>query len=217
MYSAIADQLHLLGISRDPSYHATRHAAAHYLVDNADAFMPFVASIHGEDMAGATDDGMMTPEGYREYCKRVEQSGDWGGEIEIQALAKYYNIPIHVIQHGPPHIISHTPVDEGSGPLTAEQAKMAGDKVVRISYHRRMYGLGEVSSIIMETVRHAQFLLFLSTALQLAQAEKGNRGIGITKSWRAKTRHVSRHIYDLTSCPGSMHIPRNSFPPSRIN
>jgi OTU domain-containing protein 6 len=145
MYSAIADQLHILGLSRDPSYHATRHAAAHYLNDNADAFMPFVASIHGEDMAGATDDGMMTPEGYREYCKRVEQSGDWGGEIEIQALAKYYNIPIHVIQHGPPHIISHTPVDEGSGPLTAEQAKQAGDKVVRISYHRRMYGLGEVS------------------------------------------------------------------------
>ncbi|KAI5454718.1 OTU protein [Naganishia albida] len=143
MYSAIADQLHLLGLSRDPSYHATRHAAAKHLVENADAFMPFVASIHGEDMAGATDDGMMTPEGYREYCKRVEQSGDWGGEIEIQALSKYYNIPIHVIQHGPPHIISHTPVDEGSGPLTAEQAKMAGDKVVRISYHRRMYGLGE--------------------------------------------------------------------------
>lgn len=145
MYSAIADQLNILGLSRDPSYHATRHAAASYLSANADAFMPFVPSIHGEDMAGATDDGMMTPEGYAEYCKRVAQSGDWGGEIEIQALAKYYDVPIHVIQHGPPHIISHTPVDEGSGPLTAEQAKQAGDKVVRISYHRRMYGLGEVS------------------------------------------------------------------------
>ncbi|GHJ85767.1 hypothetical protein NliqN6_2169 [Naganishia liquefaciens] len=143
MYSAIADQLHLLGLSRDASYHNTRHAAATYLSENADAFMPFVASIHGEDMAGATDDGMMTPAGYAEYCKRVAQSGDWGGEIEIQALAKYYRVPIHVIQHGPPHIISHTPVDEGSGPLTAEQAKQAGDKVVRISYHRRMYGLGE--------------------------------------------------------------------------
>ncbi|KAJ9104795.1 hypothetical protein QFC19_003936 [Naganishia cerealis] len=143
MYSAIADQLHLLGLTKSPTYTATRRAAAQYLADNADAFMPFVASVHGEDMAGATDDGMMTPEGYREYCKRVEQSGDWGGEIEIQALSKYYNIPIHVIQHGPPHIISHTPVDEGSGPLTAEQAKLAGDKVVRISYHRRMYGLGE--------------------------------------------------------------------------
>lgn len=146
MYSAIADQLHLLGLSRDSSYQATRHAAATYLSENADAFMPFVASIHGEDMAGATDDGMMTPSGYAEYCKRVAQSGDWGGEIEIQALAKYYRVPIHVIQHGPPHIISHTAVDEGSGPLTAEQAKQAGDKVVRISYHRRMYGLGEVGT-----------------------------------------------------------------------
>ncbi|KAJ9108725.1 hypothetical protein QFC21_000045 [Naganishia friedmannii] len=143
MYSAIADQLYLLGLTKSPTYTSTRRAASHYLAEHADAFLPFVASIHGEDMAGATDDGMMTAEGYREYCKRVEQSGDWGGEIEIQALSKYYNIPIHVIQHGPPHIISHTPVDEGSGPLTPEQAKAAGERVVRISYHRRMYGLGE--------------------------------------------------------------------------
>ncbi|KAJ9127791.1 hypothetical protein QFC24_000074 [Naganishia onofrii] len=144
MYSAIADQLHLLGLTKSPAtYTSTRRAASHYLAEHADAFLPFVASVHGEDMAGATDDGMMTEDGYREYCKRVEQSGDWGGEIEIQALSKYYNIPIHVIQHGPPHIISHTPVDEGSGPLTPEQAKAAGDRVVRISYHRRMYGLGE--------------------------------------------------------------------------
>ncbi len=46
--------------------------------------MPFVPSVLGEDMAGATDDGIMTPEGYQEYCRRVEESGDWGGEIEVR-------------------------------------------------------------------------------------------------------------------------------------
>lgn len=125
--------------------------------------MPFVPSIMGEDMAGATEEGG-SEKVYAEYCKRVEQSGDWGGEIEvclnvleiiwlrltvlvlqIQALSRYYNVPIHVIQRGPPVIISHTPGEGGSGAITSEDSLKAGN-AVRISYHRRMYGLGEVSS-----------------------------------------------------------------------
>jgi len=146
MYYAIADQLAILGLmsAQDAATpQATRSAAAAYLRAHADSFMPFVPSILGEDMEGATDDGLMTPEGYNEYCRRVEESGDWGGEIEIQALARHYNVPIHVIQRGPPAIISHTAEDDtGSGALTAVQSLQAG-KAVRISYHHRMYGLGE--------------------------------------------------------------------------
>src|SRR4051794_24258355 len=86
MYYAIADQLVILGLM--PSEDAAtpqpiRAAAASYLRSYADTFMPFVPSVLGEDMAGATDDGIMTPEGYAEYCRRVEESGDWGGEIEV--------------------------------------------------------------------------------------------------------------------------------------
>lgn len=83
MYSAIADQLYHLGLLKSPSYHETRHAAASYLIANPDTFMPFVPSVMGEDMEGAMDDGIMTPEGYKEYCRIVKEGTNWGGEIEV--------------------------------------------------------------------------------------------------------------------------------------
>ncbi len=91
MYYAIADQLCLLGLlapSDATTPRAVRAAAAAYLRAHADAFMPFVPSVLGEDMAGATDDGVMTEEGYDEYCRRVEESGDWGGEIEVSRVRR---------------------------------------------------------------------------------------------------------------------------------
>lgn len=38
--------------------------------------------------------------------------------------------------------------DNAGGALTPEQSLAEGDRVVRISYHRRMYGLGEVSQAV---------------------------------------------------------------------
>lgn len=87
----------------------------------------------------------MTPKEFKEYCAKVRDTAVWGGEPEITALAKAYNVPIHVIQSGVPHIVihnpsDHTPVDE--------------ECVVRISYHRRMYGLGEVSTFCRKRPRY---------------------------------------------------------------
>lgn len=127
--------------------------------EHQDDFLPFLASVDGEDMPGATDDGIMTPEQYREYCHRVESTAEWGGEpevrpcletscadIQIQALSRAFNIPIHVIQCGPPVVVSHGGQnDTFGGATTPEESAALGNNVVRISYHRRMYGLGEVS------------------------------------------------------------------------
>lgn len=51
--------------------------------EHQDDFLPFLASVDGEDMPGATDDGIMTPEQYKEYCHRVESTAEWGGEPEV--------------------------------------------------------------------------------------------------------------------------------------
>jgi OTU domain-containing protein 6 len=65
---------------------------------------------------------------------------------QIQALSRAYEIPIHVIQHGPPVVVSHGGVeDDFGGGMTPKQSAAKGDRIVRISYHKRMYGLGEVS------------------------------------------------------------------------
>lgn len=72
--------------------------------------------------------------------------GENAADMQIQALSRAFNIPIHVIQCGPPVVVSHGGQDDTfGGATTPEESAALGDGVVRISYHRRMYGLGEVS------------------------------------------------------------------------
>ena len=80
----------------------------------------------------------MSPQQFEDYCIAVRDTGVWGGEPEIQALSRAYNIPIHVVQSGAPFVVIHNP------PGSPDDGVV---RVARISYHRRMYGLGEVCLI----------------------------------------------------------------------
>lgn len=85
----------------------------------------------------------------------MRDTGAWGGEPEILALSRAYNIPVHVIQGSSPPIVVHEPSDSFHG---------TSPKVVRISYHRRMYGLGEVRQLrVFSRTR----LIIITLALQL--------------------------------------------------
>jgi len=101
MFNAISDQLYLLGLipehqvscqrvtirtktdrkSGDPS--VTRKTAAQYMREHKDDFIAFLPSIGGEDTAAATEDGMMTDQGFEKYCRTVAETGEWGGEPEV--------------------------------------------------------------------------------------------------------------------------------------
>lgn len=106
-----------------------------------DDFLPFLPSEVGDDAAGATDPGLMTREQFENYCKTMRDTAVWGGEPEILALSRAFNVPIHVVQGGKPPVVVHDP--------RGEQESKPGDKgVVYISYHRRMYGLGEVCALL---------------------------------------------------------------------
>jgi hypothetical protein len=70
----------------------------------------------------------------------IKDTGAWGGEPEILALSRAYKVPIHVVQGGVSRIVEHNP-----GPSPRLFARVA-----RISYHRRMYGLGEVCILYRE-------------------------------------------------------------------
>jgi len=137
LFAAVADQLSLHGIipRAAASYAATRATAAHYMMQHRDDFLPFLPSIDGEDGAGATQsEGMMSQREFQMYCASIRDTAAWGGEPEIMALSRVYNVPIHVIQAGQPPVVIHEP------PYINND--MDG-KIVFISYHRRMYGLGE--------------------------------------------------------------------------
>lgn len=79
----------------------------------------------------------MNPRQFEKYCVTIRDTGAWGGEPEILALSKAYNVPIHVVQGGTPPIVVHDPAGGQAGDVRDKHA-------ARISYHRRMYGLGEV-------------------------------------------------------------------------
>ncbi|KAM5535222.1 hypothetical protein V8D89_011158 [Ganoderma adspersum] len=135
LFSAVADQLQLLGVlpSAAATYQACRTAAANYIQTHQDDFLPFLPSEVGEDAAGATDPGLMTPEQFQRYCTTMRSSAAWGGEPEILALSRAYNVPIHVVQGGTPPVVVH-----GKDIVSTDK-----NRVVYISYHRRLYGLGE--------------------------------------------------------------------------
>ena len=101
-----------------------------------DDFIPFLPSMGGEDAQGAGDPGMITPQEFVRYCAIVRGSSQWGGEPEITALSRAYNVPIRVVQAGAPNVVDHDP----NGSSVVNDNKY----IVHVSYHRYMYGLGEV-------------------------------------------------------------------------
>lgn len=127
LYSAIADQLRIKGldlkfISTDndqEDYRTVRRVAADYITSHSDDFVPFLE----EDMDS--------------YVHKVRDTGEWGGQIELIALSKAYDLKISVVQ--------------GDGSVT-EIGEGADDKNVWLAYYRHGFGLGEhYNSLRQET------------------------------------------------------------------
>lgn len=133
LYSAVGDQLALLGILPQPqnNYVFIRTVAADFIRSHPDDFLPFLPS---PESAG-DDAGMLTPVQFEDYCSLIKDTATWGGEPEIVALSRAFKIPIHIVQGGKPPVVVHEPEDEGTNDNV--------NNVVRISYHRKLYGLGE--------------------------------------------------------------------------
>lgn len=152
-----------------PPSHATystlRTTAADFIYSHPDDFIPFLPSVVGEDGQGSLDSGLMTPQQLGQYCTAVRDTALWGGEPEILALSRAYNIPIHVVQAGRPSIVMHNPTG------AATEGGVSGQGVARISYHRRMYGLGEVSDSPYELVTQRADLTY-HPALQFLAPKK---------------------------------------------
>jgi len=130
LFSAVADQLSLLGIvsKSQPAYMSIRRAAADYIQAHPDDFIPFLPSPTRED-------GIMSHSEFEQYCTSIRDTAEWGGEPEILALSRAYGVAIHVVQGGSPSIVKHEPEEA--------DAKASDRSIAFISYHRRMYGLGE--------------------------------------------------------------------------
>jgi OTU domain-containing protein 6 len=120
LYSAVADQLAQLDIpigkapGSEPEipYKVTRSAAAGWIENHADDFEPFLE------------------EPLPEYLRKIRDTGEWGGQLELLALAKSYGVEINVLQ------------DFGRVEKIEPEGG-AADKKIWLGYYKHGFGLGE--------------------------------------------------------------------------
>ncbi|CAG9999398.1 unnamed protein product [Clonostachys byssicola] len=125
LFSAVADQLRQNEVSLgetegEPEYKAVRRAASSYMVENADDFAPFLE----EDL--------------EPYAVKMRDTAEWGGQLELMALARRYGVEIRVIQDGRTEKIGE------------EEGKASG-KTIWLAYYRHGYGLGEHYNSLRKT------------------------------------------------------------------
>jgi len=123
LFSAVADQLSQLSIPlgaetdtelrEDQRYKLVRKAAAKYIEEHPDEF------------AGWLDEPLES------YAEKIRDTAEWGGHLELLALAKTYKVEICVLQDGASQSIE--PGDEAS----KEPEK------IWLAYYRHGFGLGE--------------------------------------------------------------------------
>lgn len=128
LYSAMADQLLDAGIDlrtnteascnsnenspAAPGYKIIRQVAASYIAHHQDDFVPFI----GEPL--------------EEYIRGIRDTAEWGGHLELMALAQAYKVTINVLQ--------------GDGKVEKiECGKESSDKQLWLAYYRHSFGLGE--------------------------------------------------------------------------
>ncbi|PPJ54784.1 hypothetical protein CBER1_04061 [Cercospora berteroae] len=128
LYSAFADQLEQLDIPLDSepgdkptiAYKTVRAKAADYIQSHQDDFVPFLE------------------ESLPEYVHKVRDTGEWGGQLELMALAKTYSTNINVLQ-------DFGRVEKFEGATGKEV------KTVWLGYYKHGFGLGEHYNSLRKT------------------------------------------------------------------
>lgn len=142
LYSAIASQLDEsgLGMKPDPKrialqsttesrvetvsspkhdgYRAIRAVTADYIAEHKDDFEPFME------------------EPLDQYTRKIKLTAEWGGQLELLAIAKAYGVEINVIQ-GDGRIEK---IESGDMESFDEDRNK---RVIWLAYYRHTYGLGE--------------------------------------------------------------------------
>ena len=143
LYSAVAKQLDEsgLGLRPDPSrivlqptsqsridtvtspqhdgYRAVRAVTADYIVEHKDDFEAFME------------------EPLDVYTRKVKLTAEWGGQLELQAIARAYGVNINVVQSDG----RHEKIECGDMDSFDEEEQRK--RVLWLAYYRHTYGLGE--------------------------------------------------------------------------
>ncbi|KAI9910660.1 hypothetical protein PsorP6_011212 [Peronosclerospora sorghi] len=129
MYHAVADQIkqkNLLILDEMAGFQHLRKITSEYMLAHPDNFLPFMAL--DDSAGGGTDYAFII------YCNRVTTTADWGGQLELRALACALRIPIEVFTaKGDVLMMGREFVDEAN-----ENAPK-----LQLTYHLHYYTLDE--------------------------------------------------------------------------
>lgn len=123
LFSAVADQLRegsipLGGAAAEFPYRTVRRRATDYMLAHEDDFAPFM-----EDDFGS-------------YVAKIRDTAEWGGQLELMALARSYGVEIKVVQEQRTETID-------PGELGGDSDEGGERKTIWLAYYRHGYGLGE--------------------------------------------------------------------------
>ncbi|KAK1587298.1 hypothetical protein Q3G72_011573 [Acer saccharum] len=128
LYRAVEDQLaHLSGGSSPYTYQKLREMVAAYLRYRASDFIPFYLN---------DDSDRSQAERFENYCKEVESTAAWGGELELRALT--HCLRKHILIYSG----SFPDVEMGKEYKSDGESGLPNASIV-LSYHRHAFGLGE--------------------------------------------------------------------------
>uniref|UniRef100_K3WEB1 OTU domain-containing protein n=1 Tax=Globisporangium ultimum (strain ATCC 200006 / CBS 805.95 / DAOM BR144) TaxID=431595 RepID=K3WEB1_GLOUD len=125
MYHAVADQMkqHRIPYSgSEPMFKYLRRITGEYMRARPDDYLPFLAL---DESSGKSSQELL-----EEYCDRVINTSDWGGQLELRALACALQAPIQVFSAESDVISMGDEFADQSTPL-------------QLTYHLHYYTLGE--------------------------------------------------------------------------
>lgn len=116
LFASIADQLELRH-GTNATVSELRKRVAKHIGQHESQFQPFLFNEQTLEMGSVG-----------EYVARIQQNGEWGGDIEILALANEFNCPVSVLISGS---AAHRVNEQGEEPE------------LKLVYYKHAYGLGE--------------------------------------------------------------------------
>lgn len=131
LYRAVENQLANRSGGASPyTYQKLREMAASYMREHKTDFLPFFLTETEPESKGDSNGGS-AEERFEKYCKEVESTAAWGGQLELGALT-------HCLR-------KHIMVFSGSFPDVemGKEYKSGNDSSIMLSYHRHAFGLGE--------------------------------------------------------------------------
>ena len=119
MYSAVAlllqdtsTQQHRFESNDLPAYQAVRAETASFISNHATEFEPFLE------------------EPIDQYTTKINNTAEWGGQLELQAIARAYGVDINVLQ-----------ADGRIEKISSGRESLS--KAIWLTYYRHSFGLGE--------------------------------------------------------------------------